>query len=32
LDDKPEEDPGLPAVWLRSWISALSSDNRPWWP
>jgi hypothetical protein len=27
LDDKPEEDPGLPAAWLRSWISALSSDT-----
>ena len=32
LDDKPEEDPGLPAVWLRSWISALSSDTMPWRP
>ena len=32
LDDKPEEDPVLPAVWLRSWISAVSSDTMPWRP
>ena len=32
LDDKPEEEPALPAVWLRSWISALSSDTMPWRP
>jgi len=32
LDDKPEEDPGLPAAWLRSWISALSSDTMLWRP